>query len=159
MSPRVTHPVAQIFNLRGVLLFRVHFLLLRLRLLSRAKEQPQWQPMGKIAMPRRFGAIGAITILWFLASFRLTLMLAEAEDSLGKPTATPRLLEWVCAIVFFPMRYLQQWDQFDASISDGVKVLFLAVGFLVNGLLWSLFFLYALPLTAKRLASLWRCPD
>ncbi|MGO8701060.1 MAG: hypothetical protein ACLQVY_25490 [Limisphaerales bacterium] len=96
----------------------------------------------KTAMTRYFFGIGAIAAIWFVVSFVLSLLLAAAEDNPDMTATTPWPLKWACAIVFFPMRYLQKWDR----VTDHTNTSFVIVGMLVNALFWGflLIFLYRL---------------
>ena len=74
----------------------------------------------------------AIATIWFLASIFLTLHLAAAEDDLDLNATVPWPLKAICAIAFFPTRYLQNWDRADGNVN--ISDVFL--GFAINGLLW-----------------------
>jgi hypothetical protein len=87
-------------------------------------------------MARYFIGAGAIAIVWFILSYILSFMLAEAEDNPNMTATTPWLLKLACAIVFFPMRYLQGWDSPHAGVSDHDRMVPVIVGMLLNALLW-----------------------
>lgn len=83
-----------------------------------------------------FIAVGVVALVWFGISWVLSLMLATAEDNLDMSATTPWPLKWACAVVFFPMRYLQRWDH----VSSTLPVM---IGMLVNGVFWGLVLLSA----------------
>lgn len=92
--------------------------------------------------------IGALVLAigWFFLSIILALALAGAEDNPDMAAPMPWPLRIACAVVFFPMRNLQEWEQFSANTSDGSKVLCVAVGMLINSLFWGLLLVFLLRL-------------
>ena len=106
----------------------------------------------KTVMTKYF--IGAVVIaaVWFVVSVVLSLVLAGAEDNPDMAAVTPRPLKWACAIVFFPMRYLQQWDRRSAGLGEHGVIVSVLLGMAINALFWGclLVFLYRL---AARLFS------
>jgi hypothetical protein len=108
---------------------------------------------AKVAVTKSCIAIGAIAAVWFFFSFILTLILAGAEDNPDMNAPVPSQLKMVCAIVFFPMRYLSQWDRPPASFSD---VSFGVLGLLemaVNGLFWGFLFVFLCRLVTRLFAA------
>lgn len=88
---------------------------------------------------------------WFLLSIILALALANAEDNPDMAAPVPWLLRTACAVVFFPMRNLQPWDQFGANASDGSKILWVGAGMLINSLFWGFLLVFLLRLVATTL--------
>ena len=95
--------------------------------------------------------LGAAVVapVWFLLSMFLMLWLAGAEDNPDMSAPDPRGLRIVCAVVSFPMRYLQRWDSAPAGLSEQTLVLHMKLGMLVNGVFWGLLLVFIGRLTRK----------
>ena len=92
---------------------------------------------------------GVIAAIWFCLSFVLSLMLAGAEDNPDMTATIPRPLKLACAIVFFPMRYLQQWDRRSTSVGEQGVVFSVLIGMLINALLWGFLIVFLYRLAAR----------
>jgi hypothetical protein len=86
-----------------------------------------------------------IAAAWFVLSFVLSLMLAEAEDNPDMTATTPWPLKVACAVAFFPMRYLQHWDH--------SRLVWVVLGMVVNALFWGLLLSCLYSLAARLFAT------
>jgi len=96
---------------------------------------------------------GVIAVGWFVLSFGLSLMLAGAEDNPDMTAMTPRPLKWACAIVFFPMRYLQQWDRRPGGVGEHAMVYSVLLGMVINALLWGCLMVFLYRLVTRFLST------
>ncbi|HWY76607.1 MAG TPA: hypothetical protein VN281_13365 [Verrucomicrobiae bacterium] len=80
---------------------------------------------------------GAIVIAWCSISFMLTLALARADDNPDMKATTPWMLKVTCAVAFFPMRYLQGWDEPSNGGGDRSGLSLLFWGTLLNAFFWA----------------------
>ncbi len=89
-------------------------------------------------MKRLFFRISIVAVIWFIISIILAFALIGVEDPPNINSASPWLVKFLSAIVFFPMRYLQHWDESHENMSDQQGALLLFLGMLVNGVLWGI---------------------
>ena len=106
----------------------------------------------KTTMTKYLIGAGVVAAIWFVLSFVLGLMLAGAEDNPDMAATTPRPLKLACAIAFFPMRYLQQWDRRSVGMGEHGMVFSVLLGMLINALLWGFLIVFLYRLAARLFA-------
>jgi hypothetical protein len=96
----------------------------------------------------------AIATAWLIFSFVLTLMLAGAEDNdLDMNAPVPQTLKIVCAVVFFPMCYVDNWNQPPVGFSDRAFAILGLFEMFVNGLFWAFMIIFLYRLMARIFAN------
>ena len=103
----------------------------------------------KADMIRYFISAFVIAVLWFIASFVFSLMLAAADDNPNMSATTPWPLKWAYAITSFPMSYLQGWDR----SSDHAGTASIIVGMLMNALFWGILIVILYRLAVRYLVT------
>jgi hypothetical protein len=72
-----------------------------------------------------------VALLWFALSYSLVFRLVEAEDNPDASAPVPLLLKAACAVAFFPMKYLHNWE--------GGRTTSLTRDLLLNTIWWGIF--------------------